>query len=46
MPKFNDFSYSATKAKSAFSFLKDEKKVTGVVELVLNGSRYKMRFNE
>lgn len=45
LPKFNDLTTPA-KAKQAFTFLKDEKRVTGIVEVVLNGSRFRVRFNE
>jgi len=34
------------KAKEAFNFLKEFKRLSGVVELVLNGSRMKVRVNE
>lgn len=47
-PKFNDYSLpgKAQLAKQAFTFLKDEKKLTGTVDLVLNGSRFKIRFDQ
>ena len=51
MPNFNDLSggkgkkIDASKAKNIFPFLKDEKNLTGVIDLVLNGSRFKVRFN-
>lgn len=51
-PYFNDLSggkgkkIDAGKAKNMFPFLKDEKHLTGVVDLVLNGSRFKVRFNQ
>lgn len=50
-PNFNDLSggkgkkVDASKCKNIFPFIKDEKNLTGVVDLVLNGSRFKMRFN-
>lgn len=51
-PNFNDLSggrgkkIDAAKCKNIFPFIKDEKNVTGVVDLVLNGSRFKIRFNQ
>jgi hypothetical protein len=51
VPNFNDLSggkgkkIDASKAKNIFPFLKDEKNLTGVIDLVLNGSRFKVRFN-
>lgn len=50
-PTFNDLSggkgkkVDAAKCKNIFPFIKDERNLTGVVDLVLNGSRFKMRFN-
>lgn len=35
----------AGKCKNIFPFIKDEAHVTGVVDLVLNGSRFKIRFH-
>lgn len=55
IPVFNDISVAGKdgkfridipKAKTIFNFLKDEKKLTGVVEFVLNGSRLKIRMNQ
>jgi len=37
---------SKHKSKETFTYLKDYKKLTAVVELVLNGSRFKLRINE
>lgn len=47
-PRFNDLSIDKNlgKAKQVYTFLKEEKKLTGVVELVLNGSRFKLRINQ
>ena len=48
---FNDLSggkgkkIDAGRCKNIFPFIKDERNLTGVVDLVLNGSRFKMRFN-
>ncbi len=36
----------ASKSKNLFTFLQDQPHLTGVIELVLNGSRFKVRFNE
>lgn len=36
----------AAKAKNLFTYLQDEPNLTGVIEIVLNGSRFKVRFNE
>jgi len=50
-PNFNDLSggrgkkIDASKCKNIFPFIKDEAHITGVVDLVLNGSRFKVRFN-
>lgn len=52
IPTFNDISggkgkkVDAGKAKTLFEFLKDEPHLSGVIELVLNGSRFKVRFNQ
>lgn len=52
IPNYNDVSggkgkkVDASKAKALFEFLKDEPVLTGVIELVLNGSRFKVRFNQ
>jgi hypothetical protein len=52
IPTFNDVSggkgkkIDAGKAKTLFTYLQDEPQLTGVVEVVLNGSRFKVRFNE
>lgn len=52
LPTFNDVSggkgkkVDATKAKTLFEFLKDEAHLSGVIELVLNGSRFKVRFHQ
>ena len=45
IPKLNDFTTKggAGKAKESFQFLKNEKKISGVVDLVLNGCRLKIR---
>ena len=49
---FNDLSggkgkkIDAAKCKNIYPFIKDERNLTGVVDLVLNGSRFKMRFNQ
>ena len=49
---FNDLSggkgkkIDAGRCKNIFPFVKDEKNLTGVIDLVLNGSRFKMRFNQ
>lgn len=49
-PNFNDLSggrgkkVDAGRCKNIFPFIKDEKNLTGVIDLVLNGSRFKMRF--
>jgi staphylococcal nuclease domain-containing protein 1 len=49
---FNDLSggkgkkIDAGRCKNIFPFLKDEKTLTGVIDLVLNGSRFKVRFNQ
>jgi hypothetical protein len=49
---FNDLSggkgkkIDASRCKNIFPFIKDEKALTGVIDLVLNGSRFKMRFNQ
>lgn len=51
-PNFNDLSggkgkkIDASRCKNIFPFIQDETNLTGVVELVLNGSRFKMRFNQ
>jgi staphylococcal nuclease domain-containing protein 1 len=44
-PKLNDFTNKggAGKAKESFQFLKSEKRISGVVDLVLNGCRLKVR---
>lgn len=50
-PNFNDLSggkgkkVDAGKCKNIFPFLKDATVVNGVIDLVLNGSRFKVRFN-
>jgi len=50
-PTFNDLSggkgkkVDAAKCKNIFPFIKDERNLTGIIDLVLNGSRFKMRFN-
>jgi staphylococcal nuclease domain-containing protein 1 len=50
-PNFNDLSggkgkkIDAGKCKNIFPFIKDEAHITGVVDLVLNGSRFKVRFH-
>lgn len=50
-PNFNDLSggkgkkIDPTKCKNIFPFIKDESHITGVIDLVLNGSRFKVRFN-
>jgi len=36
---------SAKKAQTFFNYIKNEKEVNGVVELVLNGSRFKIRID-
>lgn len=52
VPTYNDVSggkgkkLDAGKAKNLFKFLQEEQNLTGVVEIVLNGSRFKIRFNE
>lgn len=54
VPVFNDitsgregrYKVDITKSKSIFSFLKDEKRLSGVVEVVLNGSRLKIRMHQ
>lgn len=52
IPSYNDVSggkgkkVDASKAKALFDFLKDEPFLSGVIELVLNGSRFKVRFNQ
>lgn len=52
VPTFNDISggkgkkVDAAKAKTLFEFLQDQPHLTGVTELVLNGSRFKVRFNQ
>ena len=52
LPTFNDISggknkkVDASKSKQLFEFLKDENYLTGTVELVLNGSRFKVRFHQ
>lgn len=45
--KFNDLSLQKNpgKIKTFFSFIEKEKKMSGVVELALSGSRYKVRLN-
>jgi staphylococcal nuclease domain-containing protein 1 len=51
VPTFNDISggrgkkIDPTKAKNIFPFLKDERNLTGTIDIVLNGSRFKVRFN-
>ena len=51
VPNFNDLSggkgkkIDAAKCKNIFPFLTDDEHLTGVVDLVLNGSRFKVRFN-
>ena len=51
-PNYNDLSggkgkkIDASRCKNIFPFIKDEKHLTGVIDLVLNGSRFKMRFNQ
>jgi hypothetical protein len=35
----------ASKCKNIYPFLKDATIINGVVDLVLNGSRFKVRFN-
>lgn len=50
-PNFNDLSggkgkkIDAGKCKNIFPFIKDEAHINGVIDLVLNGSRFKVRFN-
>lgn len=50
-PNFNDLSggkgkkIDASRCKNIFPFIKDEAVITGVIDLVLNGSRFKVRFN-
>lgn len=50
IPHFNDLSggkgkkIDATKCKNMFQFLQDDQNLIGVVEIVLNGSRFKVRF--
>lgn len=55
IPVFNDISVSGkdgkfkidlAKAKTIYNFLKDEKRLSGVVEFVLNGSRLKIRMHQ
>jgi len=54
VPVFNDitsgregrYKVDIAKSKSIFSFLKDEKRLSGVVEVVLNGSRLKIRMHQ
>ena len=52
IPTYNDISggkgkkIDASKAKTLFEFLKDEPFLSGVIELVLNGSRFKVRFHQ
>lgn len=52
IPTYNDVSggkgkkIDASKAKNLFTYLQDEPHLTGVIEIVLNGSRFKLRFNE
>jgi staphylococcal nuclease domain-containing protein 1 len=54
VPVFNDitsgkegkYKVDIAKSKTIFSFLKDEKRLTGVVEFVLNGSRLKIRMHQ
>ena len=45
--KFNDLSFqkNPSKIKAFYQFIQGEKKLAGVVELVLNGSRFKLRLN-
>ena len=45
--KFNDLSLqkNAGKMKTFFQFIQGEKRMSGVVELILNGSRFKLRLN-
>lgn len=45
--KFSDLSIqkNASKIKAFYSFIQGEKKLSGVVELILNGSRFKLRLN-
>lgn len=50
-PHFNDLSggkgkkIDSQKCKNMFAFLKDEPHLTGIIEIVLNGSRFKIRLN-
>ena len=44
--KDGKFKIDLPKAKTIYNFLKDEKKLTGVVEFVLNGSRFKIRMHQ
>lgn len=44
--KDGKFRIDMPKAKTIYNFLKDEKKLTGVVEFVLNGSRLKIRMHQ
>lgn len=54
IPIFNDITsgrdgkhkVDIAKSKAIYNFLKDEKKLTGVVEFVLNGSRFKIRMHQ
>lgn len=54
IPVFNDitsgregrYKVDITKSKTIYSFLKDEQRLSGVVEVVLNGSRLKIRMHQ
>ena len=48
LARFNDLTLpkQSSKAKNFYNFLKEEKNILGVIELVLNGSRFKVRLNQ
>lgn len=47
-PKFNDLTQQKNQknTKSYFEFLKEEKNIQGMIDLVLNGSRFKVRLDK